>query len=474
MKSLSKNSIYNVIYQCLNVLFPLITASYVSRVLLPVGIGKVTSAQNIVTYFTLIAALGLPTYGTKAIAGINGSRKQNSMVFSELFIINAISTIICSVAYYIMISSVSYFEERWNLYAICGIAIIFNIMNIDWFYQGKEEYRYIMLRNSAVKIVSLIACICFVKTSNDFLAYALILTIAKGGNYFFNIVNVRKYVSLQFKNLNLLKHLKPVITLLAASIAIEIYTLADTTMLTFLCGDEVVGYYDTALKAVKVVRTLITAIIAVFLPRLSFLYASNQFENFLRLSKKGIKIIIFLTIPATIGLIALSNDLILVLFGAEFQNSVTAARILSISIVSVAFSNFLGYQILITIGKERQMMHSTIIGAVIHIILNWLFIFKYQFIGVAVSSVITEIIVASYQFFIARKELLLKIDLKFLISVVLSSAALIAILFFCYLVIGNLLIRMAVSVLLGGLVYLVISVLTKNELFLEVIRKVGG
>jgi len=325
-----------------------------------------------------------------------------------------------------------------------------------------------------VKIVSLIACICFVKTSNDFLAYALILTIAKGGNYFFNIVNVRKYVSLQFKNLNLLKHLKPVITLLAASIAIEIYTLADTTMLTFLCGDEVVGYYDTALKAVKVVRTLITAIIAVFLPRLSFLYASNQFENFLRLSKKGIKIIIFLTIPATIGLIALSNDLILVLFGPEFQNSVTAARILSISIVSVAFSNFLGYQILITIGKERQMMHSTIIGAVIHIILNWLFIFKYQFIGVAVSSVITEIIVASYQFFIARKELLLKIDLKFLISVVLSSAALIAILFFCYLVIGNLLIRMAVSVLLGGLVYLVISVLTKNELFLEVIRKVGG
>ena len=72
MKSLARNSIYNIIYKCLNVVFPLITAGWVSRILMAEGIGKVSSAQNIVQYFTILAALGLPTYGTKVVSALNG------------------------------------------------------------------------------------------------------------------------------------------------------------------------------------------------------------------------------------------------------------------------------------------------------------------------------------------------------------------------------------------------------------------
>ena len=89
-KSLFKNSIYNVLYKGLNVLFPLITTMYVSRVLLADGIGRVSSAKNLATYFVLIAALGMPTYGTKRIAESHDDEDKLSKVFTELFIMDNI------------------------------------------------------------------------------------------------------------------------------------------------------------------------------------------------------------------------------------------------------------------------------------------------------------------------------------------------------------------------------------------------
>ena len=269
MKSLAKNSVYNIIYKCSNLVFPLIISAYVSRILLAEGIGKVSSAQNIVTYFTLLAALGLPTYGTKVVAAHGNTRESRSKVFSELFCINAVSTTVCTILYYLMVFEIPYFQQRKELSIVCGLAIVFNIINVDWFYQGREEYGYIMIRSVIVKIASLLAIFVLVKDSNDFLAYAVIVTLSKVVNNIYNIIHLRKYATLTFSGLNIRKHIKPVVVLLAASIAIEIYTLADTTMLTFIHGDAVVGYYTTARKGIDVIRTMLTAICAVFVPRLS-------------------------------------------------------------------------------------------------------------------------------------------------------------------------------------------------------------
>ena len=129
MKSLAKNSLFNVIYKCTSVVFPLIMAAYVARILSPSGIGKVASAQNIVTYFTILAALGLPTYGTKCISATK-NRKELSQIFFELFTINACSTTICIVAYYSLILLTPYFSEQKLLYVVTGLLIIFNYANI--------------------------------------------------------------------------------------------------------------------------------------------------------------------------------------------------------------------------------------------------------------------------------------------------------------------------------------------------------
>ena len=196
MKSLAKNSLYNVIYRCLNVVFPLITMAYIARVLYAEGVGRVSSATNIAAYFTVLAALGLPTYGTKAIASCV-DKVSVSKTFWDLFTINLLSTLIFSAVYYTMIFTIPFFQNELNLFVIVGLAIIFNVINVDWFYQGREEYGYITLRSLIIKSLSVITIFAFVKDSDDVVVYALILTLSNVANYLFNIIHIRKFITLK-------------------------------------------------------------------------------------------------------------------------------------------------------------------------------------------------------------------------------------------------------------------------------------
>lgn len=472
MKSLARNSLYNVIYRGLNLIFPIITVAYVSRILMVEGIGKVASAQNFVTYFVLLASLGLPTYGVKMIASQKNQDKLNK-TFSELFFINFIATLMCSLIYYITIIFCPIFKVKRILYFVVGLQIIFNIINVDWFYQGKEEFKYIMLRSSLVKILSIFSIFIFVKNSNDYIIYALIQTAAKVLNYIFNVFNLRKYIKLEFKSLELHKHLKPIFVLFAASIAVEIYTLADVSMLNRMCGDIDVGYYSNARKVIDIVRSVITAICAVYLPRLSYYYTKNETENFTNLINNGLKVLIFLSIPAAIGIIYFADDIVYILFGKLFENSIITIRILSISIITVAFSNFLGYQVLVTLGKERIMLISTIVGAVINVLLNIFLILKLQYNGAAIASVITEFIVTVIQYISTIKIVKINIRKNFILKIAFSVLLMIAIVTIVKYLIFNIIIETIVGCILGVIVYFLSSFIFRNELVIEFIEKLN-
>lgn len=472
MKSLAKNSIYNILYKCSNFIFPLIVSAYVSRILLAEGVGKVSSAQNIVTYFTILAALGLPTYGTKVIASCGKNMDKRNKAFSELFMVNAASTMICSIAYYLMVVQIPYFQHRQALSMVCGLAIIFNIINVDWFYQGCEEYGYIMVRNLLIKIISLVAIFVFVKTVDDYIKYAAILTLSKVANNIFNIIHMKEYVRITFVNLNISQHIKPVFVFLAASIAIEIYTLADTTMLTFIHGDTIVGYYTTARKGIDVIRTMIIAVCAVFLPRLSYYYSNKEFSSFKNLIDKGLKILTYITIPAAVGVILTAKYFIPILFGEDFSNSIVTTQILSVSIITVAFSNFLGYQVLVTIGKEKEMLISTIIGAIVNIVLNFVLVVVFKHNGVAIASAVTELCVALYQIKAVNKVICIKIEKRFILSGLIGTIFLILSVIVCQKLFDRYIVCLLLSVVVGVLIYGIVTLGLKNEISIWILEKI--
>lgn len=472
MKSLAKNSLYNIIYKCSSLVFPLITAAYISRILLAEGIGKVNSANNIVQYFVILAALGLPTYGTKVIAAKVKEKAELNKAFSELFIINAISSVICTLCYYVMIFSVSYFKDKIQLFFISGLLIPLNIINVDWFYQGQEEYRYIMIRSILVKFTAFILTFLLIHEQKDYVIYATLLVFSNAFNHIFNIFNIRHYIKFTVKGIHLVKHLKSIIVLLAASIAIEIYTLADTTMLTFMSGEEAVGLYTNAMTVIRIVRNLVTAISAVYLPRLSFYYSSGRYNDFVELIQKGIKILLLTSVPAATGIIFVASDFVPLYFGNFFSKASLTTSILAISIVTVAISNFTGYQILVTIGKENIMFYSTVIGAVGNVILNYFLIQRYSFNGAAIASVITEFGIVVFQLCTVLHYVKFKIEKTYLLTILSAIVGMILVVIFTKTCIANCLIRLVMSVLLGAISYGMILILLRNEYAILVVNMV--
>lgn len=278
-KSLVKNSFFNVVYQLLNVLFPLITAPYVARVLLPENVGKVAVAQNWAQYFIVFAALGLPTYAVRETAQHRKNKGDLNKAFTELLVINTISTTISIIAYIIMLFTFGTFRENIALYLAVGAGILFNYITIDWLYQGIEDYGYIAMRSFIVKLLSLIALLVLVRNRNDFVIYALISTCAVGANNILNVLHLPKIgVHLTFRNLTFKQHVKPIMIFFANSISVRLYTLLNVTFLGIFSIDDAVAFYSNSDKVVRIIITVIAGIGNVLLPRLS-IYAKRGEKN---------------------------------------------------------------------------------------------------------------------------------------------------------------------------------------------------
>lgn len=467
-KSLARNAVYNIIYKMLNIVFPLITSAYVARILMADSIGKVAAAQNIASYFTLAAAMGIPTYGVQLIAQVPVKNKESSKAFSELFIINGVLSLLCSIIYYVMIFNCAYFEGKELIYCIVGLNIVFNIINVDWFYQGIQEYGYIAIRSFFIKCASLICLLIFVRNENDYVIYAFISTGATVGGYIFNIVRIRKYTRITFSGLKYSNHIRHIFTLFIASVASEIYVLADTTMLNFMCDSSTVGYYTMSMKIIRLIRSLVVAISSVFLPQLSYLYHNEQKKSFFNLADKGLHILMTTTLPCAAGLLLIADDAVVILFGTGFLPSVLTTKILAISIITVAISNYIGMQILVTIGEEKITTISTICGACVNIILNSVLIRYWNHNGAAIASVITEGVVMMIQLILSRKFIRLHFGLiKPVISVAVMSVTVI----FVKLLPIHIFIRLLLSCSMGAVTYCTMMLLQRDEFTLSILEK---
>ena len=463
-KSIVKNSIYNVLYKMLNVLFPLVSIVIVSRALLPGGIGKVSTAQNIVTYFTFVACLGLPNYGTREIAK---NKTHSSKIFTELFVLNFISSIMCSVAYYTMIFVNDRYHSEYKLYVVSGLAVVLNIFNVDWLYQGKEEYKYIALRSLIVKLFMLLAIFLFVHSPSDYVKYSFIYCMAIAGNYLFNIYNLKRMgIGFVVKDINISKHLRAVFVLFASSIAVELYSLLDITMLSFMCSEEVVGYYSNAMKLVKVAISVITAISGVLLPRLSWYMKNGDKKKASNLVNNVYKIMFFLSLPCLLGMYILSDKIVVVLFGDAFVGAVSCVKILVFLFMAIPFSNLFGIQVLIASGKESKVFICTAIGAIVNIMLNLLLIKIWNQNGAAVASVVSEMIVMLVMYLFSKRVIDFQTEFRFIGKCIVSAIIMSIIVVVFKENLHNYYIILGSAIIVGAIVYLLANYILKNEVIM--------
>lgn len=471
-KSIFKNSVYNMIYKGFTALFPLITTTYISRVLLADGVGRVSYANTIVTYFVLIASLGIPFYGIKCIAQSNNGKKSLNTAFWELFYINAISTTICIIIYYLIVNCVPYFSSKAQLFNIFGSLLFFNYLNLDWFYQGIEEFSYIATRSIIIKILSFILMLLFVKDTSDYLIYSMILCLATAGNYVLNGFNLKKYIRKDCFKLNLIQHLKPIFILSASSIAQELYSTLDTIMLEYFYGDSCVGYYSNSVKITKMVYTLSIAMVASFFPRVSQYIKNKEKKLCDNLLTIGTELIFIIAIPGTIGIALTSNYSIPLFFGDTFLPAIFTLKILSILIFVLSIAYFLGHVILMAAGKENNILKATLIGAISNFVLNLILIPKFMQNGAAIASICSEIIVMFLLIKNSKKYFSLNITKQFVFSVILGTIFMGIYVWSVTLFCSNSIIGMICSIFGGVIIYTITLIIMKNDMSMYFINMI--
>lgn len=472
-KSIARNSFYSVCYKMMNVLFPLIISIYSSHVLSPEGVGRVALAQNIVTYFVTIAALGIPNYGTKKIGSIQNDFIERNKIFTELFVINFVSTLICSIAFSLMYLLVPYFKNN-ILYLVFSSLLIFNIANVDWLYQGLEEYKYIAVRSIIVKLACLIALPIFVRNKNDVYQYAIILCMATVGNYIFNVAHLHRFVRFVKYGLDFKRHLKSIFMLLASVCATEIYTMLDSTMVGTICSETELGYYTNAMKSARMTYVLITAACAVYLPRLSLYYKENKANEFNALASQGMKLVLVLSVPIFVGVEIFADRIIPVLFGVDFTPGILTLRILAILVIIFSVAYIGGHVILIASNKEKYTMIAAVVGAISNFSMNLIFIRSLGFNGAAIASVIAESLVTSVLLISAKNSVRYLIEKRFVWTTLVSSIIMGGFVLVIKWLVNSNLISCILGVLTGATVYFILQILLKNDFVLSGYSKIIG
>lgn len=462
-KSIKKNSLYNIIYSVANILFPLLTSVYVARVLFTDGIGRVAYGQNIASYFVILASMGLPTYGVREIAKVRNNRKGTNKLFTELFVINACFTTIASIAYIILVFNVLKFRSDYSLFLCCGVQILMNYFNIDWFYQGQEEYRYITIRSILVKLMCFLAVIIFVRTIDDYTIYAFISSLGVTLNNVFNIIHARKLVKLEFKVLEFKRHFIPLLVLALSVFLSSAYSKIDVTMLGSMTTDSATGLYNNAHKIVEMTITICTAISAVFLPRLSYYYEHDK-EGFEGLIEKGIKVLSFITFPICIGLFVLAPQMMKILYGDSFVPGSLTVRIFAALIVIKSFGNLLCYQLVIATGNEKKRLPAYLTAAILNIIFNAFLIPGMAQNGAAIASVISEFVVNAMQLLAMSKIIHIPVPGKALIQGIITTTIMGTTVFVISQLETNFFLQTIGAVELGAIVYLTLNVVIKNEI----------
>ena len=279
--SLKVNFIMNAILTLSSFLFPLITFPYISRILLPAGTGKVSFATSLVSYFAMLAQLGIPTYGIRACARVRDDRRELTQTTHELLYINMIMCVVSYIIFFLVLGLVPRLREERILYLIVSLTIAFNALGMEWLYKALEEYTYIAVRSIFFKLIALIAMFLMVHEKGDYVIYGGISIFASSASNILNFIHARRYIDRKpIRTLQLKKHGKAVGVFFAMSCATTIYTNLDTVMLGFMSSDVDVGYYHAAVKIKTILVGIVTSLGTVLLPRASYYIQGGKMEEF--------------------------------------------------------------------------------------------------------------------------------------------------------------------------------------------------
>lgn len=478
-KNIAVSAALNIVRQACMIAFPLITYSYATRILGTGGIGIYEFAQSIISYFALIAALGIANYavrdGAKYIKQVKesgkASEKLNDFV-SEVFSINIVMTVI---AYCILAGAVCLIPLLRNysvVIMIMSLSILFTTLSMDWVNSLFEDYLYLTIRYVAVQLVAILGLVVFVRTESDLYKYAAISIFGVVATGTMNFVYIRRFVKFRFTfKMNLAKHMIPIFILFCNNIASVVYLNSDVTILRILTDENTVGLYGVASKIYTMIKSLMNAAIFVIIPRFSMYVSQGDNEEARQKYKDGLKNLLAplmaVLAPSCVGLYFLAEDVIRIVAGEKFVGGADALKILSVALLFAVMACFMAYAIIMPYKLEKYFLISTSVAALVNIMLNFAIIPVIGLNAAAWTTLLAEVMVFVFLAATAYKKVKLSeiVALKDMVSVALGSIAVgigcmaIGVIH----VPGSFIIKTVITIVVSVCVYAFVIVICKNS-----------
>ncbi len=471
MKKLMKNYLYNLSYQILIMILPLITTPYISRVLQANGVGQYNYAYAIVSVAIIIAQLGTNMYGQREIAYVQNDKRNRSNVFWSIFFIRTFTSLII-IPLYIIFSL--YLNSYTNILLSMIIFLIANIFDISWLFQGMEDFKKTVIRSIIVKVTGVVLIFALVKKESDVIIYSTILgTSQLIGNlilwgYLPKFINIFCFHEIKIKS-----HIKPILGLFLPTAAVYVYTYVDKIFLGMFSTDTEVGFYSQPEKIIKLLMTIITSLGTVMLPHIAAELKNNNIKKIQKQLLDSISFVIGLSFPMVIGAILIANRFIPWFLGTGYEKSIILFQLMSSLIFIIGLASVVGQAILVPLQKQKVYTTSIFLGALINLIINFLLIPRYAALGATIGTIFAELTVTCIQFWEVKKCVGLSINNILLSnkSYFISTSVMGIIGVILNLLLPNKIIYMFVIILLCIVVYIICLIITKDKLILENLNK---
>ncbi|MCR4660961.1 MAG: polysaccharide biosynthesis C-terminal domain-containing protein [Clostridia bacterium] len=470
-KSVKKNYFYNLVYQVVTIVVPIITTPYLTRVIYADGIGHISYIESIVSYFSLFAAFGIATFAQREISYNHNSIKDCSIIFWENIIRSIITTSIALIAYIPLIIVLNDL-----MYLVFLVTIVNVIFDISWFFQGLEEFRGICIRSTIIKILQTVLTFVLIKNVDDIYIYCWVLcgcTLLRSLSFWPSIA--KRIVKVNINELHPLRNFKTIFLLFMPSIAVQLYTVLDKTMIGFITQDDFQnGYYELALRIVKLSTTIITVVGTVMAPRISSCISDGNIDVAKEYLYKSYRFVWLLGIPMCLGLCFVSDNFVPWYFGDGYESVSTLIKVLSPLTIIIGCSNVSAVQFLIPIKKEKVFTIVAFSAAAINVIANVILIYYFSALGAAIATLIAESFITIVLFVYLRKYLSLFIIFKSIIKYLVSGLIMSIVLVFENIYLSSSVLNTFIIIVSGACSYFIVLLLLRDSFLVDNIKNIIG
>jgi O-antigen/teichoic acid export membrane protein len=436
------------------------------------NVGLANFVISYVGYFALFATLGVGYYGVREIAKYKNNPEQTSYIFSSIFQINLIATLVTTIVYLTTIFYIPDIRRDWVVFVLAGLTLYLSPVSIDWYFQGLEKFKMITIRSLIIKCLTFAGLFVFVRQREDVLPYILLFVATTVLTDIWNIIYAKQQgLKIQWRNVKVKVHLKPMLILFISTIAISIFTALDTVMLGFLSSYEEVGFFTSPNKIIVAIMMGFGAINTALLPRLAFNKQQNNEKANLLLFQKTLDINLLLIVPIAIGLCLISARFVPLFFGNEFYGSIVPMQILSFKVIVVMINSFFGASILLALGYENKFAKALIGTALFAFIIKWIFIPKFGAIGASWTSLAAETVEVFLNLYFVYKSTKVRLNWRLIWTSALFTLPLFILYVFFNQIISSDILFIGILIVSSAITYITLQhFVAKNYLMIQIIN----